>query len=30
MQGCFINTDSIIGKNCIINTNASIDHDCVN
>jgi len=28
MAGSFINTDTIIGKNCIINSNASIDHDC--
>ena len=28
MKGSFINTDTIVGKNCIINSNASIDHDC--
>ena len=29
MQGCIINTDSIVGENCIINTGATIDHDCI-
>ena len=29
MPGSLINTDSIIGRNCIINSNSSIDHDCV-
>tara|TARA_B110000027_G_C16122313_1_gene303965 strand:+ start:8914 stop:9582 length:669 start_codon:yes stop_codon:yes gene_type:complete len=29
MPGSLINTDTVIGKNCIINCNSSIDHDCV-
>ena len=29
MPGILINTDSIVGNNCIINSHSSIDHDCL-
>tara|TARA_B100000989_G_scaffold298523_1_gene288252 strand:- start:2779 stop:3411 length:633 start_codon:yes stop_codon:yes gene_type:complete len=29
MPGSLINTDTIIGRNCIINSSSSIDHDCL-
>ena len=29
MPGSLLNTDTIIGRNCIVNSNSSIDHDCV-
>ena len=29
MPGSLINTDTIVGRNCIINSSSSIDHDCV-
>ena len=29
MPGSILNTDTIIGNNCIINSSSSVDHDCL-